>query len=156
MITTLLGLYCLMTLFTVIKMNTFKEFFIVRRNECVVDLFMDDCRRRCKTRCFVVVWLFERVSIFSSDGNGTLQRQRPVATLRVLFLKLKREFQSSFPRAMTSMFRFRNSASISMIKRMISQSNIPEVHRDELLRVNRVSVGKDHCQRWSLDIDSKQ
>ncbi|CAF3296819.1 unnamed protein product [Rotaria socialis] len=124
-----IGLYCLMTLFTVIKMNTFKEFFTTSMQN---SLF----RRRLAVRaCFDILLECEVApSLRTTDDTTT-----------------------SLVNHETS----RSTAPMLVVTRVISGSNLPELHKRALLDILNRNNEQNGEVTWdifstvmlSLDVD---
>ncbi|CAF3685916.1 unnamed protein product [Rotaria socialis] len=124
-----IGLYCLMTLFTVIKMNTFKEFFTTSMQN---SLF----RRRLAVRaCFDILLECEVApSLRTTDDTTTsLVNHEPS----------------------------RSTAPMLVVTRVISGSNLPELHKRALLDILNRNNEQNGEVTWdifstvmlSLDVD---
>ncbi|CAF1339739.1 unnamed protein product [Rotaria magnacalcarata] len=112
-----IGLYCLMTLFTVIKMNTFKEFFTTSMQN---SLF----RRRLAVRACFDILLECEVAPFlrtTDDTTASLVNHEPS----------------------------RSTASMLVVTRVISGSNLPELHKRALLDI----LNRNNEQNGEVTLD---
>lgn len=135
------GLYCLMTLFTVIKLNTFKEYFTVsivtRPKSRRWNSF--DCRLLCKTHFFVVVWLSELVLMFCSISGVRRSTTNIDWTTKWIVLcsmiKGLNKDSSFTKRKSRSTCRVQSFVQSPIVRSVINRSNIPRKYRDKLLDV---------------------
>ncbi|CAF4272817.1 unnamed protein product, partial [Adineta steineri] len=115
-----IGLYCLMTLFTVIKMNTFKEFFTTSMQN---SLF----RRRLAVRaCFDI--LLERQVIPSSSLTTTDDTTTSLLTQRIT----------------------RTTAPMLVLTRVITGSDLPEPLKTELVDTLKRYAGENNEVGWDM------
>ncbi|CAF1102665.1 unnamed protein product [Adineta steineri] len=115
-----IGLYCLMTLFTVIKMNTFKEFFTTSMQN---SLF----RRRLAVRaCFDI--LLERQVIPSSSLTTTDDTTTSLLTQRIT----------------------RTTTPMLVITRVINGSDLPEPLKTELVDTLKRYAGENNEVGWDM------
>ncbi|CAF3767666.1 unnamed protein product [Adineta steineri] len=115
-----IGLYCLMTLFTVIKMNTFKEFFTTSMQN---SLF----RRRLAVRaCFDI--LLERQVIPSSSLTTTDDTTTSLLTQRIT----------------------RTTAPMLVLTRVINGSDLPEPLKTELVDTLKRYAGENNEVGWDM------
>ncbi|CAF1420605.1 unnamed protein product [Rotaria sordida] len=113
-----IGLYCLMTLFTVIKMNTFKEFFTTSMQN---SLF----RRRLAVRaCFDILLEREVAPSLRTTDDITI--------------------------SLTTHQPSRSTAPMLVVTRVISGTNLPELHKSALLDILTRNNQRNSQVTWDM------